>query len=338
MGIEKFEELQSKYSSLFDDNLNEEFMKNFVKLRIEHLMMKYISKTIEKNNEYIKTVFNFIDAYYPLFDIDLELSIWVKQLNTKTINKEFQIENFISKDNSNDEFEDMKDYDGEEKRVVISELLLKKCEISDLSMIAGIYKYNIHNTIVYKFISLGIDEDKEKICQYVAFAKIDKDGKFYDVFRQLNPSELETELIEHQDIDLDSFYKFDLCRDRIFRSYDIDELKPISSWDIRIPVYKLYYIKEDKRKDLFKAFNCNYFNIKNIKHYELSYGISKKCIEDLYSVISFMLKIVSPPKEFEDIVKLSRTINPDKSDKINELTKSDKINELTKSDKINELN
>ena len=265
MGIEKFEELRLKYYSL-DDNLNAEFKKNFVKLRIEHLMVKYMSETIEKNNEYIKTVFDFIDAYYPLFNIDLKLNIWLKQLNTETINKEFQIENFIYKDDLNDKSED---YDGEEKMTIISELLLKKCEISDLSMIAGIYKYNINNTIIYKFISLGIDEDREKICQYVAFAKIDKDGKFYDVFRQLNPSELEIELIKHQDIDLDSFYKFDLSRDRIFRSYDIDELKPVLNWDIRIPVYKLYYIKEDKRSDLFKAFDCDSFNIKNIKHYKL---------------------------------------------------------------------
>ena len=94
MGIEKFKEFQSKYCSSFNDNLNEEFMKNFVKLRIEHLMVKYMSETIEKNNEYIKTVFDFIDAYYPLFDIDIELNILSKELNSETINKEFQIENF----------------------------------------------------------------------------------------------------------------------------------------------------------------------------------------------------------------------------------------------------
>lgn len=79
MGIEKFEELRLKYYSL-DDNLNAEFKKNFVKLRIEHLMVKYMSETIEKNNEYIKTVFDFIDAYYPLFNIDLKLNIWLKTI------------------------------------------------------------------------------------------------------------------------------------------------------------------------------------------------------------------------------------------------------------------
>lgn len=287
---------------------------------------------IEKNYDYVQTAFNFIDSYYSLLNFEVDMGIYFEKLMYETINKEFEIENFISKNKLDSEFInnsfDLDDYDGEEKCVIISEMLFKKCEISDLSMIVGIYKYIVDDVIFYKFISLGINEYTLKLRQYVSFAKIDKDGKFYDVFRQLNPLELEDDLIRYQDIDLNSFYKIDLSRDRIFRTSEEDDLKPVLSWDIRIPVYKLYYIEEDKRKDLFKEFNCNYFNIKNIKHYKLNYGISKNCIEDLYSVISFMLKIVQLPKDFEDIVKLSRTINSDESDKINELTKSDKINEL----------
>ena len=297
--MQKFEDLLYKYNSL-DGDLIEEFTKNFVKLRSNHLMIKYMSRTIEKNYEYVKTAFNFIDAYYSLLNFEVEMSIYFKKLMFETINKKFKIENFISKNKldseSNNNSFNLDDYDGEEKMTIISELLFKKCEISDLSTIVGIYKYVVDDVIFYKFISLGIGERTACLYQYVSFAKIDKDGNFYDVFRQLNPTEIENELIKYQDIDLNSFYEIDFSRDRMFRTAEEDELKPVLSWDIRIPVYKLYYIEEDKRKDLFKEFNC----LDSINK-------ASKEIANLYSVILFVFKINSIPKEFDNIITSSRT-------------------------------
>ena len=297
--MQKFEDLLYKYNSL-DEDLIEEITKNFVKLRINHLMKKYMPDIIEKNYDYVQTAFNFIDSYYSLLNFEVDMGIYFEKLMSETINKEFEIENFISKNKLDSEFInnsfDLDDYDGEEKMTIISEMLFKKCEISDLSMIVGIYKYIVDDVIFYKFISLGIDEYTLKLRQYVSFAKIDKDGNFYDVYRQLNPIELEDDLIRYQDIDLNSFYKIDLSRDRMFRTSEEDDLKPVLSWDIRIPVYKLYYIEEDKRKDLFKEFNC----LDSINE-------ASKEIANLYSVILFVFKINSISKEFDNIITSSRT-------------------------------
>ena len=165
---------------------------------------------------------------------------------------------------------------------IITELLFIKDEIFNPSLICKIEKYNIDNCEFYKAISYELNENSEIKNKVNTFFKMDKDGKPYDIFRQLSYGEIK---IYTSPLTENSFINHEIMTTR-----DIIFNLPKSSviWNIEEDVEKLLELEKNDKNN----FNIiiNFVEQMIIKHYkqfdECNY--KNKDIKNIFRIIRYI--------------------------------------------------
>lgn len=250
-----------KVLSEYSDN-NKEFITKNLMIEVKTLdYVLFIRHNIYKYQKFIEPIKDFILAY-PMIQMRSldEQKEWLDDKGDEIIN-----------------VDDPDMYKG-----VITEFLFIKDEIFNPSLIYKIEKYNIDNCEFYKAVSYELNENSELKNRVNTFFKMDKDGKPYDIFRQLSSGEIK---IYTSPLTENSFINHELMTTR-----DIIFNLPESSivWNIEEDVKKLLELeKNDKNKfDII----INFIEQMIIKHYiefdEDEY--KNKNIKNIFKIIRYI--------------------------------------------------
>lgn len=186
-----------------------DYILEFSKIKLITCMNKYIYKC-ENLNNYIDIILDFIKKYNKISIKD------IIHENNINFNVNFNI-------------------------AMLSQLLFVKCEKFEPIAICSVQEHEIISSRFYKIVSYGIDDITHKIYKYLTFFKIDNDGNFYDIYRQLNPNELTKILLKHYNLNLNNIYDIDYTHEKIFK-YNSN----LISWDKSEQIKYLYYLPNNK--------------------------------------------------------------------------------------------
>ena len=202
----------------------------FSKINLITYMNKYLSKC-ENLNDYTDIILDFMKNY-----------------------NKINIKNIINENNINFNI------------AMLSQLLFIKCEKFEPIGICSIQEHELISVRFYKIVSYGIDEITHRIYKYLTFFKIDNNGNFYDIYRQLNPNELTKILLKHYNLNLNNIYDIDYTHEKIFK-YNSN----LITWDKSEQIKYLYYLPENKFETIIEFLKLSNNNFMLVQYPKIFY-------------------------------------------------------------------